>query len=76
MGLFIDEEKLKREGVNVYFTNSKTIKDRQISKYTTKYENITRFYGDETAEEYCKIGEYVHVEGEIPISYIEYIKFY
>ena len=76
VGILVDEEKLKNENFTVYYTDSRTEDSRKRSKYTTKYENITRYNNDETSENYIKIGEYIHVEGEIPIKYIEQFIFY
>lgn len=76
VGILIDDEELNKEGFNVYYTNSSSVISRQESKYTTKYEHITRFFWDESNTDYIKIGEYVHVEGEIPTRFIKNIEFY
>ena len=76
VAILIDDEELIKEGFNVYYTDSSLIANRQGSRYTTKYENITRFGGNELNADYINIGEYVHVEGEIPISFIKDVKFY
>ncbi|EGT3619535.1 MULTISPECIES: hypothetical protein [Clostridium] len=76
VAILIDDEELIKEGFNVYYTDSSLIANRQGSRYTTKYENITRFGGNELNDDYINIGEYVHVEGEIPISFIKDVKFY
>lgn len=76
VAIIIDDEELVREGFNVYYTDSSSINSRQSSQYTTKYENITRFWGDESNKDYVSIGEYVHVEGDIPIKFIKIVEFY
>lgn len=76
VGILVDEEKLKKDNFEVYLTDSRTLGSRKNSKYTTKYENITRYNADEIAENYIKIGEYIHVKGEIPIKYIEQVVYY
>lgn len=76
VGIFIDEKKLQNENFKLYVADSSSVYSRQNSKYTTKYENITKFSGEETNPSYISIGEYIHVEGEIPIKYIERIERY
>lgn len=76
VGIFIDDEELDKAGFNIYYTDSSSLKSRQDSKYTTKYENVTRFSKGELDENYIKIGEYVHIEGEIPIRFIKKIQIY
>jgi len=76
VGIFIDEQRLIDEGFNICSTDSTTLENRQLSKHTTKYENVTRFNGNEMAKEYKEIGEYVHVYGKISIKYIENVEFY
>jgi hypothetical protein len=76
VGIFVDEQKLSDDGYKIYSTDSSSLQSRKLSKHTTKYENIVRFKGDETKEEYKNIGEYIHVYGEIPITYIEKVEFY
>ncbi|WP_346896556.1 hypothetical protein [Clostridium sp. UBA7503] len=76
IAIYLDENRLENDGFIVYKTNSSDLKSRQESKYTTKYENIVRYKGDKADKDYRSIGEYVHVQGDIPVKYIEYIKEY
>lgn len=76
VAILIDDKELIKEGFNVYYTDSSSIINRQKSKYTTKYENIIRFGGNELNNDYINIGEYVHVEGEISIRFIKNVEFY
>ncbi|MGM8316778.1 hypothetical protein ACSXC4_14960 (plasmid) [Clostridium perfringens] len=76
VAILIDDNELINEGFNIYYTDSTSEKNRKESKYTTKYENIVNFNNDEENDDYIKIGEYVHVEQDIPIKFIKEIKYY
>ncbi len=76
VGIIMDDQELIKVGFNIYYTDSSSINSRQRSKYTTKYENVTYYAGNELNEDYIKIGEYVHVEGDIPIRFIKEIELY
>ncbi|MDS0527105.1 hypothetical protein NNC19_15545 [Clostridium sp. SHJSY1] len=76
VGIIIDDEELIEAGVSIYYTDSSSINSRQRSKYTTKFENLCFYVGNELDQDYIKIGEYAHVEGDIPISFIKRVEFY
>ncbi|CEO27951.1 hypothetical protein [Paraclostridium sordellii] len=74
VAIYIDENKLIEGGFKVHFTSSITYEERTKNGYTSKYENIIYFGANENNRFYQEIGEYVHIEGNIPISYFEKIE--
>lgn len=76
IGIFIKIEELKNNGFRVHITDLSTETSRRESLYTTKHENMTRALHNDTVEDYNQIGEYVHVEGGIPIKYIKKVSCY
>ncbi|QUW27445.1 hypothetical protein J8Y16_04785 [Bacillus cereus] len=75
VGLLIDENELIKDGYKVVYATAAYKEQYNIiidgKKFTTKWENyLSSLHGIISEDDFNDIGEYIFIEGCIPIKYV------